>query len=62
MNLDEFESHYRTSLEASLNQLQSVNLLIDRLKLTVDGISQNLYNLTSSFEEHIGQREDEANN
>lgn len=58
MNLDEFESQYKISLEASLNQLQSVNLLIARLKLTVDGISQNLYNLTSSFEEYVGQQED----
>lgn len=57
MNLDEFESQYQISLEASLNQLQSVNLLIARLKLTVDDISQNLYDLTSSFEEYIGQQE-----
>ena len=58
MNLDEFESHYRISLEANLNQLQSMSLLIARLQLTVDEIGQNLQNLTSSFEEYIQQQPD----
>lgn len=55
MNLDEFESHYRTSLEASLNQLQSVNLLIARLQFIVVSVSQDLESLTASFEEYIEQ-------
>lgn len=56
MNLDEFERQYRLSLEDSLNQLQSVRLLMARLLLTVDDVSQNLNNLTSSFEEYIQQQ------
>lgn len=56
MHLDEFETQYRISLDAILNQLQSVNLLIARLQLTVDGVSQDLDNLSSSFEEYIQQQ------
>jgi len=58
MNLNEFESHYRISLEANLNQLQSMSLLIARLQLTVDDIGQDLHNLTLSFEEYIQQQTD----
>ena len=56
MNLDEFETQYRISLDLTLNQLQSVNLLIAKLQLTIDGVSENLDNLTSSFEQYIQQQ------
>lgn len=62
MDLDEFEKQYRVLLESNLNQLQSVNLLITKLKLVVNSISQDLHNLTLSFAEYVSQQEDESNN
>lgn len=62
MDLDEFEKQYRVLLESNLNQLQSVNLLIAKLKLVVNSISQDLHNLTLSFAEYVSQQEDRSNN
>lgn len=58
MNLEEFESQYRVSLEASLNELQSVILLLAKLQVIIVSIEQNIHNLAASFEEYTQQQKD----
>lgn len=53
MNLDEFETQYRTAIESNLNQLQTAVLLIAQLETIVTNVGQNLQNLTLTFEEYV---------
>ena len=53
MNLDEFETQYRTAIENNLNQLQTAVLLIAQLETIVTNVGQNLQNLTLTFEEYV---------
>lgn len=53
MNLDEFETQYRTAIENNLNQLQTAVLLIAQLETIVSNVGQNLHNLTLTFEEYV---------
>lgn len=56
MNIDEFETEYRTAIESNLNQLQTAVLLVDQLETIVANIGQNLQNLTAAFEEYVEQQ------
>lgn len=53
MNLEEFEAQHRNSIEATLNQLQTVVLLVAQLEARVIDIGQNLQNLSLTVEEFI---------
>ncbi|WP_235355125.1 hypothetical protein [Aliterella atlantica] len=53
MNLDEFETQYRTAIENNLNQLQTAVLLIAQLETIVTNVGQDLQNLTLTFEEYV---------
>lgn len=53
MNLEEFESHYRQTLEESLNELQTAVLLVSRLENRITVIGQNLQSLSQTVEEFI---------
>lgn len=59
MNLEEFETHYRNSIDATLNQLQSVVLLVAQLEARVTNIGQDLQNLSLTVEEFIIQKRSE---
>ncbi len=56
MNIDEFETEYRTAIESNLNQLQTAVLLIAQLETIVNNVGQNLQNLTVTFEEYVEQQ------
>lgn len=56
MNLDEFETEYRTAIESNLNQLQTAVLLIAQLETIVNNVGQDLQNLTMTFEEYVEQQ------
>lgn len=56
MNIDEFETEYRTAIESNLNQLQTAVLLIAQLETIVSNVGQNLQNLTVTFEEYVEQQ------
>lgn len=56
MNIDEFETEYRTAIESNLNQLQTAVLLIAQLETIVNNVGQNLQNLTVTFEEYVDQQ------
>ncbi len=59
MNLEEFEAQHRNSIEATLNQLQTVVLLVAQLEARVIDIGQNLQNLSLTVEEFIIQQRSE---
>lgn len=56
MNLDEFETEYRTAIESNLNQLQTAVLLIAQLENIVNNVGRDLQNLTLTFEEYVEQQ------
>lgn len=56
MNIDEFETEYRTAIESNLNQLQTAVLLIAQLETIVNNVGQNFQNLTMTFEEYVEQQ------
>lgn len=56
MNIEEFESRYRQTLEESLNELQTAALLVARLENKITVIGQNLQNLSQTVEEFIAQQ------
>jgi hypothetical protein len=56
LNLDEFENHYRRSIDANLNRLQTAVLLIAQLETVVTEVGQDLQNLTLTFEEYVNEQ------
>lgn len=56
MNLDEFETQYRNTLDESLNQLQSAVLLMAQLEVRINSVSQSLHQLTQTVEEFVTQQ------
>lgn len=59
MNLEEFEAHYRGSIDATLNQLQTAVLLVAQLEARVISIGQDLQRLSLTVEEFISQQKSE---
>lgn len=53
MNLEEFESQYRNSIERSLNQLQTVVLLLAQLENRITSVGRDLQALSQTVEEFI---------
>ncbi|MUL37697.1 hypothetical protein [Gloeocapsopsis dulcis] len=55
MNLEEFESQYRSTLDSSLNQLQTTVLLLAQLEANIASVSKDLQNLSQTVEEFISE-------
>lgn len=53
MNIEEFESRYRNTLDRSLNQLQTTILLLAQLEANIADVSKDLHNLSQTVEEFI---------
>lgn len=59
MNLNEFETQYRETMEQSINQLQAAVLLLSqlsRVEANVLAVGQNLQILSQVVEEFITQQ------
>lgn len=56
MNLEEFESRYRNTLDRSLNQLQTTVLLLAQLEANIASVSKDLQNLSQTVEEFISEQ------
>lgn len=59
MNLNEFETQYRETMEQSINQLQAAVLLLSqlsRVEANVLAVGQNLQMLSQTVEEFITQQ------
>ncbi|NJR50276.1 MAG: hypothetical protein HC780_12620 [Leptolyngbyaceae cyanobacterium CSU_1_3] len=53
MNLDEFESQTRNSLEQALNQLQTATLLLSALELQILDSGKTLQDLSRAVETYV---------
>ncbi len=59
MNLEEFETQYRRTIEESLNQLQTAVLLVAHLEARIATVGQDLQNLSQIVEEFITEQRTE---
>lgn len=59
MNIEEFENNYRTTIDESLNELQTVVLLTAHLQNRIISIGQSLQNLSQTVEEFIAEQKTE---
>ncbi|MES1021344.1 hypothetical protein ABN584_00400 [Gloeocapsa sp. BRSZ] len=56
MNLEEFETQYRNTLDRSLNQLQTTVLLLAQLEANIASVSKDLQTLSQTVEEFISKQ------
>lgn len=56
MNLEEFETQYRDAIDETLNQLQTVVLLLVQLQNRITNVGQNLQNLSQTVEEFVTEQ------
>lgn len=61
MNLQEFETQYRNTIEQSLNQLQTAVLLMAQLEDKITTVGRDLQNLSQVVEEFINEHRAEWN-
>lgn len=59
MNLEEFETQYRRTIEESLNQLQTAVLLVAHLEARIATVGQELQNLNQTVEEFLAEQRTE---
>ena len=56
MNLEEFETHYRNTIEQSLNQLQTAVLLLAQLEARITNVGLDLQHLSQTLEDFISEQ------
>lgn len=59
MTLEEFENHYRDTIDYCLNQLQAVVKLQAQLEATITNISQDLQMLSQTLEQFVNKKKAE---
>lgn len=59
MNIEEFENQYRSSIDDTLNQLQTAVLLLAQLEDRITIIGQDLQNLSQTVEEFVTEQRNE---
>ncbi len=59
MNIQEFETNYRNSIDETLNQLQTAVLLLSQLEARITVIGQDLQNLSQTVEEFVVEQRNE---
>ncbi|MBD2741366.1 hypothetical protein H6H02_07130 [Coleofasciculus sp. FACHB-1120] len=55
MKMEEFETQYRNAMDDTLNQLQTVILLLAQVESQVRGISSSVQNLSLTVEKYINE-------
>ena len=60
MNLEEFEIQYRQELDKSLNELQTVVLLMANLEARITNVGYNLQNLSQAVEIFLTEKKGES--
>lgn len=56
MNLEKFETQYRDVIDETLNQLQTVVLLLVQLQTRITNVGQDLHNLSQTVEEFVTEQ------
>lgn len=59
MKLEEFENQYRDAMDDTLNQLQTVILLLAQIESQVRGISSSVQSLSHTVEKYINENKSE---
>ncbi|NEU73240.1 hypothetical protein PI95_011860 [Hassallia byssoidea VB512170] len=59
MNLQDFESQYRNSMDETLNELQTAMLLLAQAQRKISEIGNNVQNLSQIVEEFIASQKSE---
>lgn len=59
MNLEQFETHYRNTIDQSLNQLQTAVLLLAQLEARITNVGRDLQHLSQALEEFISEQKAE---
>lgn len=59
MNLQDFESQYRNSMDETLNELQTAMLLLAQAQRKISKIGNNVQNLSQIVEEFIASQKSE---
>lgn len=59
MNLQEFESQYRDAMDETLNQLQTLTLLVVRIQDKIAELGSSVQNISQSVEEFITEQRGE---
>jgi methyl-accepting chemotaxis protein len=59
MNLQDFESQYRNSMDETLNELQTAILLLAQAQRKISEIGNNVQNLSQIVEEFIASQKSE---
>ncbi|MGI2905926.1 hypothetical protein [Tolypothrix sp. VBCCA 56010] len=59
MNLQDFESQYRNSMDETLNELQTTMLLLAQAQRKISEIGNNVQNLSQIVEEFIASQKSE---
>jgi len=60
MSLEEFESQYRQELDKSLNELQTVVLLMANLEARIANIGHNLQDFSQAVEKFLTEEKGES--
>lgn len=61
MDLNEFESQTRSTLEQTLNQLQTATLMIAQLEIQLSEAGRTIQTLSRQIEEFIAQQRQSPN-
>lgn len=56
MNLEKFETQYRDVIDETLNQLQTVVLLLVQLQTRITNVGQDLHNLSQTVEDFVTEQ------
>ncbi|WP_089126303.1 hypothetical protein [Tolypothrix sp. NIES-4075] len=59
MNLQDFESQYRNSMDETLNELQTAMLLLAQAQRKISEIGNNVQNFSQIVEEFIASQKSE---
>ena len=56
MSLENLENQYQQALHQTLNQLQTVNLLVAQLEANMEEVRQSMLNLSQTVEEILANK------
>ncbi|KYC43888.1 hypothetical protein WA1_01685 [Scytonema hofmannii PCC 7110] len=59
MNIQEFESQYRVTMERTLNELQTAILLLEQVQSKISQIGSSVQTLSQCVEEFITEQKSE---
>lgn len=59
MDLEEFETHYRSAMDNVLNQLQTMMLLVAQMEAKISEVGTSVQDLSERVETYVVQKQQE---